>query len=365
LARPDAPDAPPTNNDTSVSETDLLRNQVLDVVASQLDAGLALISDGDRPTDGMTGWVLDRLAGFELRPAEATPVAARREPWDFPEFFARAYSARDVQTLLPVCTGAVAWAGSDLVARDIANLVDAAPGTDAADLFLAAPGPGSITRACANLHYEDVEDYEKAVAHALAPAYAAVVDAGLTLQVGVEWAGSRRRLARDLELLDEALRNVPGDGVRLAVSYGNVEGPHHDDPALGDILDLLLRAKPCGLCVVGANGRHEADAEIWDEVSLPDDKVLVQGVIDSTTNIVEHPATVSDRLVRLARTVGAESIIAGVDGAFAPAPGLQREFRVTADVMWAKLAALARGAELAGEELSRGTRVATRTGVSG
>ena len=338
-----------------------LRAAVEEIVRQQIDTGLDIVNDGNQSVTTIARYAAVHLAGIELAHGVSSnghrvatpPVNGDRyqADWDFPEFFARAYPEADLLDEAAVCTAGVTWEGEAVVRRDLENLLAASSAAGAREIFASVPSPGTLARAVSNRFYPTRYEFEDAVAGALRTPYSAIVSAGLLLNVELAWPGTRSRLLRDVELLNHALGSIPAESVRVWVSLGADEGPHHRDPEVLDLVDIVLRIDAAGLGLTAANGRHEADHHVWSDVQLPEGKVLMPGVIDPTSNIIEHPRTVADRIIRFSRLVGRENVIASVDSSFEPTPGLYQEFRVTRDVMWAKLRSLVQGAELATEEL--------------
>jgi len=275
---------------------------------------------------------------------------------DFPGFAARkalpAYQPR------PACSGPIAWRDFGAVERDIGNLVAAARANGIAHAFMTAVSPGQAARFLVNRYYPSHEAYVHALAEALKREYAAIVEAGLILQIDCpDLASGRNTQFQDLSLeefravatmhveaLNAAVAALPPERMRLHVCWGNYEGPHHRDVPLADIIDILLRARPAGLSVEAANPRHAHEWTVFERVKLPDGKVLIPGVIDSTTNFIEHPDLVAQRLQQYTRLVGRERVIAGVDCGFAT---FAVDPVVDPDIAWAKLRTLVDGARRA------------------
>jgi 5-methyltetrahydropteroyltriglutamate--homocysteine methyltransferase len=339
---------------------------VADTVQRQAAAGITVINDGEQSKWAYMAYVRDRLAGFELRslpiddPA-ALPAALAAEAEDFPVYYQHwSYAAGSASLRVHVCTGPISYRAMHEVDRDIANLKSAARTAEVSDLFMTAISPGMVWTT-PNEYYSDEDSYRNAVCDVLAEEYARITSAGIVVQIdcpdlgiplrttpGLSLADYRAVMAANIEGLNYATRNIEPDMLRIHVCYGADEAPHHRDPELADIIDLLLTARPHGLTLVGANGRHDHEWKVWNEVKLPEGKVIMPGVIDSTTNIVEHPDLVADRIVRFARLVGRESLIAGVDCGLATISGVDQ---VDPEIAWAKLASLGEGARRATEVL--------------
>ncbi len=263
----------------------------------------------------------------------------------------------------PICTSAVSYRDHDAVQRDIANLKAAAAGTTATELFMTAASPGVIAQFIANEHYASHEDYVGALADAMKDEYDAIHAAGIVLQVdcpdlaswqvaeakGHDKTQFRRTIAQNVEALDHATRDIPPEAMRMHVCWGNYMGPHTHDVPFAEIIDLILPARPSGLLFEGANPRHEQEWVIFEDLERPDGKVLIPGVLDSTTNYVEHPELVAQRLERYARIVGRENVMAGTDCGFAT---FAHSALVDPRIVWAKMAAMAEGAAIASARLA-------------
>ncbi|HEY7269796.1 MAG TPA: hypothetical protein VH951_08205 [Dehalococcoidia bacterium] len=335
-----------------------------DVVAAflqrQSEIGLDFVDDGGVVRSSLNDFALTSLTGFEKAGDGEWFDIHAPETSDFPDFFSSAYQGRaDVPRL--VCTGPVSWAGESELQERLERLKAGLNGRAPEDAFIDARAPTVLAHRALNRHYANEDDYLHAVAAAVQRQFRSIVDAGFLLHVDMPLQGARykttdngdshaeirKNLSRDIEILNFALADIPPESVRLHVCYGTSEGPHHRDPELSQIVDVVLSARPAALMVVGANGRHEHEWQVWEKVKLPDGKVLIPGVIDSTTNIIENPEAVSERIVRYAGAVGRENLIAGVDCGFAPGAGIRPEYQVSSDVMWAKLTSLVQGAALA------------------
>ena len=340
-----------------------VRAAVRETVGRQLAVGVDVINDGEASKASYSTYVTERLSGFG-----GEPVTVRRWGYeDFPEYARKQWGdaaspVRSVTAGNPSCDGPVSYVDTSLVAADIANLqAAAASAPGAAELFLSAASPGVIEMFMPNRYYPSTGDYLFALAEAMKVEYDAIYAAGLVLQLdcpdlACDWArGDRRTLAefrrtvaQRLEALDYATRDIPGEAMRLHLCWGNYEGPHHTDIPLADIIDLVLQARPMAVSFEGANPRHEHEWQIFEEVKLPDGKILVPGVLDSTTNYIEHPELVSQRLCRYAGVVGRQNVMAGTDCGFATFASF---ITVEPEITWAKLAAMAEGARLASARL--------------
>ncbi|MCC6472766.1 MAG: cobalamin-independent methionine synthase II family protein [Burkholderiales bacterium] len=336
-----------------------VRAEVAAVVRRQIEAGLSVVNDGEQGKIDYSTYIKERLTGFE---GEAVPMGPSREAREFPGFWAeRGQGAGAPWIRRPACTGPIQWKDFAAVERDIANLAAAkrASAGAAAEYFLTAVSPGQAARFLGNRYYPSHETYLRALGRALKREYDAIAAAGFVLQVdcpdlGSGWNNMFAEAGRQeflqavelhLEVLDEATREVPAEQLRLHLCWGNYNGPHTQDIPLADIIGPVLASRASAISFEGANPRHEHEWRIWNKLRLPAGKILIPGVIDSTTNFVEHPVLVADRIRRYVECVGRENVIAGVDcgfGTFAGGAGVHPE------VAWAKLRALAQGARLAG-----------------
>jgi 5-methyltetrahydropteroyltriglutamate--homocysteine methyltransferase len=335
-----------------------VRRAVADVVRKQVEAGVDIISDGEQGKVGYSTYVRYRLTGFEGE--SAAPV---RADWaDFPEANER-YTRSNV--VRPACNGPIAWKDQGAVQKDLANLKAALSGVQPAEAFVTAASPGVIAHFLRNEYYPSRDAYLARLADVMKEEYDAIAQAGFVLQVDCPDLAMGRHLAfpdlstqeflkiaeANVEALNYALQDIPPDRIRLHLCWGNYEGPHHRDIPLKDIIGIVLKARPQAISFEGANPRHEHEWAVFREVRLPEDKVIIPGVLDSTTNFIEHPELVAQRIVRYASVVGKENVIAGSDcgfGTFA-----RSNYQVEPEIVWAKLRAMADGARLASAELWR------------
>jgi 5-methyltetrahydropteroyltriglutamate--homocysteine methyltransferase len=262
----------------------------------------------------------------------------------------------------PACTGPIAWRDREAIQSDIDRLKTASDGRGATEVFMTAASPGVIAHFLPNEYYPDDESYLYALADVMKEEYQAIVRAGFVLQVDCPDLAMTRVyrfahltvpefkavVAMHVEVLNHALAGLPPERLRLHLCWGNYEGPHHHDVPLREIVDLVLEARPAGISFEGANPRHAHEWKVWREVELPEDKVIIPGVLDTTTNFIEHPELVAQRLVRYAEAVGRERVIAGTDCGFGTSAWGRK---VDARVAWAKLQALVDGARLASAAL--------------
>jgi 5-methyltetrahydropteroyltriglutamate--homocysteine methyltransferase len=339
---------------------DQLREAVAAVVQSQLDAGVDVLNDGEVSKPSYATYVAQRLTGF----GGAGEMLVPKEYEDFPEWAGKMFGDPALADILknPACIGPVAYEDTAFVSDDIANLKAATKDRAVSDVFLSAASPGVIAIFLQNHYYASEEEYLAALADAMKTEYDAIHEAGITLQLdcpdlAMGWnvaqlGGSEENFLKEValrvEAINHATRDIPAEEMRLHLCWGNYEGPHHRDIPLRDIIGEVLKARPAAISFEGANPRHEHEWKVFEEVKLPEGKVIIPGVIDSTTNYIEHPELVSQRIVRYGRLVGMENVLAGSDCGFATfAAFVPVDPRIT----WAKLAALAEGARLATQEL--------------
>jgi len=331
---------------------------VEEVVARQLAIGLDIVNDGELGKPDYSTYIKERLTGFEGE--SVPPVALGADLKEFPEFAARTPTAALMKQ--PTCSGPITWKDFGAVEKDIENLKRAAARAGAREVFMTAVSPGQAARFLANRYYPSHEAYVGALAEALKREYAAIVRAGFVLQLDcpdlasgrnnqfqhLTLAEFRKVAAMHVEALNHAVADLPPERMRLHVCWGNYAGPHHKDVPLRDIIDIVVRARPAGLSVEGANPRHAHEWKVFEEVKLPEGKVLIPGVLDSTTNFIEHPELVAQRVVQYARVVGGANVIAGVDCGFAT---FAERPTIDPRIAWAKLEAMVEGARLAAREL--------------
>jgi 5-methyltetrahydropteroyltriglutamate--homocysteine methyltransferase len=342
-----------------------VRAAVQETVRRQLSAGVDVIGDGEMSKPGFSTYVTERLSGFG-----GQPVAVSRWGYeDFPEYARKQWGAtgRDAAGANPSCDGPVSYLTLAPLLADIANLQAAvADGPGAPEAFMTAASPGVINMFMPNAYYPSTEEYLTALADAMKAEYDAIYRAGLVLQLdcpdlACEWARGERRtvaefrraVSQRLEVLDYATRDIPAEAMRLHLCWGNFQAPHHTDIPLADIIDLVLRARPQAVSFEAANPRHEHEWQLFEDIPLPDGKVIMPGVIDSTTNYIEHPELVAQRIGRYADLVGQENVIAGTDCGFAT---FASHPTVEPEITWAKLATLAEGARLATRQPRKRTR---------
>jgi 5-methyltetrahydropteroyltriglutamate--homocysteine methyltransferase len=335
-----------------------VRTAVADVVQQQNSIGLDVINDGEQGRSQYAAYVKERLTGFEgERRIRARP---RLGDADFPEYVATHQSSTAIPQ--PACTGPIAWRDKEAVQHDIANLKAAVEVHSVEEVFMTAASPGVIANFLPNEYYPTEEAYLYALAEVMKEEYQAIVQAGILLQVDCPDLAMTRVsqfghltvdefkdvVALHVDVLNSALDGLPPERLRLHLCWGNYEGPHHYDVPLREILPLVLKARPVGLSFEGANPRHAHEWKVWRDIRLPEEKVIIPGVLDSTTNFIEHPELVAERIVRYAEVVGRERVIAGTDCGFGTSAWGRK---VESKIAWAKLQSLVEGARLASEAL--------------
>ncbi len=356
-----------------------LRAAVGDIVRQQAETGVDVVNDGEygkamRSAMDFGAWwsyVYPRLAGYELREEQARKGRAAwtygsKERKEFAAFYAAeasaAATAQQAGTSTArlyglTCTGPVKYVGHAAIKRDIDNIAAAVRANRVEDTFMTAVSPATL-QILPNAYYKNAEDYTIALAEAIREEYKAIVDAGFILQIDdpalvdiYDWwfsmnddvAGYRKWAAFQVEAVNHALQGIPEDRVRFHICWGSWHGPHKGDVELKDVVDLLLKVKAQGYSVEAGNVRHEHEWKVWQDTKLPDGKVVIPGVVSHATNVLEHPELVADRIVRFARAVGRENVIASTDCGLGG--------RVHPQIAWAKLGALAEGARLATKQL--------------
>lgn len=335
-----------------------VRSAVAEVVLRQADVGVSVLNDGEQGKPGYSTYMKDRLTGFE---GESTAATVSGEAKDFPEYTARRAGGLAIKR--PACIGPITWKDRDAVRKDIENLQAAVKGVRADEVFMTAASPGVVPHFMKDQYYGSEEKYVYALADALKEEYDAIYRAGFVLQVdcpdlcmsrhnrfaGLSTQEFKKIAELHVEALNHALRDIPRDRVRLHMCWGNYEGPHHLDIPLKDIIDVALKAKVGAVSFEGANPRHEHEWAVFEEIDLPDRVAIIPGVIDSTTNFVEHPELVAQRIVRYAEAVGRENVIAGTDCGFGTF--VRTEPTVDPRISWAKLKSLGEGAAIATKQL--------------
>ena len=333
---------------------------VAEVVQRQIDTGLDVINDGEQGRAQYATYVKDRLTGFEGE--RLVRGWTRLEDADFPEFAANRTHTSSTSIPQPACSGPIAWKDRPAVERDLGNLRTAVGEPEAEEVFMTAASPGVIAYFLPNDYYSDEEAYLYALAEVMKDEYKAIVDSGFLLQIDCPDLAMtrvsqfsdmtneefRKVVEMHVEVLSYALKGLSPERMRMHLCWGNTEGPHNHDIPLREIIGAVLKAPPLGLSFEGANPRHAHEWKVWEDVNLPKGKVLIPGVLDTTTNFVEHPELVAQRICQYARLVGRENVLAGSDCGFGTSAwGRKVETRV----VWAKLRAMVEGASLASQEL--------------
>ncbi|MEO1289733.1 MAG: cobalamin-independent methionine synthase II family protein [Chloroflexota bacterium] len=347
--------------DYDPAEFDAVMSRAVNEVAQkQVKAGVDIISDGEMSKISYATYIRHRLTGFEI--AEV-PRATPKDLDDFPAFKDRlAKQGGTPKYHRPVVRGEIKIKDLAPLEKDIANLVAAKEASGADEAFMNAASPGVIAVFQPNEYYDNDEDYLQALAEVMKVEYEKITEAGLILQIDspdlamgrhirfrdVDLATFRKAAQRQVEALNYALENVPAEQVRMHLCWGNYEGPHHHDVDLHEIIDIVLSAKPQAIQFEGANPRHSHEWQTWANADIPDNKILIPGVLDTTTNFVEHPDLVSERILKYADIVGKERVIAGTDCGFGTFAGFGA---VHPDIAYAKLESLAEGARRASEKL--------------
>jgi 5-methyltetrahydropteroyltriglutamate--homocysteine methyltransferase len=343
---------------------------IREVIDLQLKSGIDVINDGEQARPGFQVYVLERLTGFERRPVAGgrpLPSAGSREHLAFPEFYAdRARGARTPGGTLDNghCIGPVRYRGPEAVMADIQRIRSSLAGRPHEDVFLCAIAPSYLAVTIPNEYYRTEEEYEQALADALHEEYRAIIDAGVVLQIddprllthytftpGLSVEDFRRWAEKRVEVINYSIRDLPKDMIRFHTCYSIDVGPRVHEIELKYIVDTLLRIDAQALSFETSNPRHEHEYHVFEDHPPPAGKVLIPGVITHTSNLVEHPELVAERIERYARIVGRENVIAGNDCGFAARA--VRDYEVHPTVAWAKFEALAEGARLATARLWR------------
>ena len=354
--------APAADGCTAAPDEAALDSAVRDVVERQLAAGLDIVNDGEYGRTGWAAYILERLSGFEVRPDQLQPLLwLGQDRCRFADFFAAEMPMATAGLPTEACVAPIAYRDDGALGRSLARLKAATANLAGNRVFMTAVAPASTAYNGVNEYYASDHDYVFAIAEALRTEYLAIYEAGLLLQVDdavlanmydelVQKSPERYREWAELrvEALNHALRGIPPERVRYHVCFGSWHVPHVADAPFEALVDLVLRVNAQAYSIEAANVRHEHEWRVWREGRLPEDKILIPGVVTHHTTTVEHPQLVADRIVRFARLVGRENVIAGTDCGFAQSQQIQR---VHPSVMWAKLEALVAGARLASEEL--------------
>jgi len=338
---------------------------VAEVVTKQVEAGIDIVDDGEMSKPSYATYVKDRLSGF----GGSGNTFVYQDLVGFPNLARRVFGDPGrSRRKTPACDAPIGIRDADAARRDVAHLQSALsavasqhPSGDrhrVEDAFLTAASPGVVSLFFRDEHYGSDEAYLAAIADAMRHEYETIANAGLVLQIDCPDLGMgrhiqyaelplaefRRKAELHVEALNDALRNIPAEQLRMHLCWGNYEGPHHCDVPLADVIDIVFRAKPSAIVLEAANPRHAHEWQLFETVKLPDGKLLVPGVIESKSNFVEHPELVAQRIGRYAKLVGRENVIAGSDCGYGTWVG---QAAVDPDVVWAKMAAMAEGARIA------------------
>jgi 5-methyltetrahydropteroyltriglutamate--homocysteine methyltransferase len=347
---------------------------VSDIVAKQVEAGIDSVSDGEQSKISYTFYVRHRLSGIGKAEgvdiASPPQTAAHRDILDHPDFMERLRAARGgtswfASAAVPYCIGPVSYADRGPLDSDLNNLAAAVSTHRPGEAFMNAASPGVLTKFVPDRFYKNEDAYVEALANALQEEYEAIWKAGFILQIDAPDLGSARhnqyqhlsddeflRIAdRNIDAVNHATRNIPPDRMRIHICWGNYEGPHTHDIPLGKMMAACMKARPQALLYEAANPRHAHEWEDLRDAKIPDDKIMMPGCLDSTTNFVEHPKLIAQRICHVADIVGRERVIAGADCGFATFAAQQN--MVVPSIVWAKLKALAEGAQIATDRLWR------------
>jgi len=340
-----------------------VRSAVKETVRKQIDTGVDVLNDGEVSKPSYATYVKDRLTGFGGEGSIEEVSSSVMGIDDFPDFAEHMTltMASVAEIRFTTCDGPVSYVGQSAVQADIENLKEAVKDLTPAGTFMSAASPGVISVFSPNRHYPSEEEYLGAIADAMREEYEAIHNAGFVLQLdcpdlamtapGAESLESfRKQMELNVEALNHALANIPAEATRIHICWGNLEMPRTTDVELKDIIDIVLKAKPAGIMLMASNGRHAHEWTVFQDVKLPDGKYVIPGVLDSTSNIVEHPEVIAQRLTQYADVVGKENVMAGTDCGFGTVAGMEN---VVASVTWAKFRAMAEGAKLASERLWR------------
>jgi 5-methyltetrahydropteroyltriglutamate--homocysteine methyltransferase len=339
-----------------------VRQAVAEVVTKQLDCGLDIINDGEVGKSNFSRYARERLRGFverEVTAKDRPSTIYERDLVEFADYFNARTSHRGDNIKRVFCNAPLTYVGHASLKAEIDDFRAALQGCKYEEAFLPAIAPGTIEHWMKNDYYPSDEAYLVAIADAMHEEYKAIVDAGFLLQIddpdlpdGWQFMSRmniteyRRYAELRVDALNHGLRDIPADRVRFHTCWGSYHGPHKFDIPLRDIVDLVLKVRADTISIEAANPRHEHEWRVWQDVKLPAGKVLVPGVVGHATDIVEHPQAIADRLVRYAKIVGRENVMAGTDCGLGPRVG-------SAQIAWAKFEAMAEGARLATKELWR------------
>jgi len=331
---------------------------VAEVVTKQVEAGIDIVDDGEMSKPSYATYIKDRLSGF----GGEGNTFVYQDLADFPKLEKRVFGDPGrSRRKTPACNAAIGVRDPQAARTDIAHLKAGMAAANASDGFLTAASPGVVSLFFRDEHYGNEEAYLAAIADAMRDEYEAIASAGIVLQIdcpdlgmgrhiqfaSLSLAEFRKKAELHVEALNDALRNIPPEQLRMHLCWGNYEGPHHCDVPLADIIDIVFRARPSAIALEAANPRHAHEWKLFETVKLPEGKLLIPGVIESKSNFIEHPELIAQRIGRYANLVGRENVIAGSDCGFGTWVG---QAAVDPDVVWAKMAAMAEGARIASRE---------------
>ena len=340
-----------------------LREAVSGIVRKQADLGVDVVDDGELGKPSFVSYANERLGGFEARKSGGgrSPWLGSREAIAFPEFYQAQMGSVSASHIRLVCTGPVTYKGHAQLQADLDNLEAALAGVDVAEAFVPSISPASFEDWNQNAYYKTAEDYVVALGEAMREEYKAIIDAGFLLQIddprlvtyyilhpNETIAQCRKWAALRVEALNHALRDIPREKIRYHTCYGINMGPRVHDMEVKDIIDIVLKVRAGAYSFEAANPRHEHEWQVWKAAKLPDGAILIPGVISHSTVLVEHPELVAERIEKYATVAGRENVIAGADCGFATFAGADE---IHESIVWAKLASLAKGAEIASGRL--------------
>ena len=337
-----------------------VRNAVSEVVSRQQNIGLDVVNDGEQGRSQYATYVKERLNGFEgERLVRSRP---RLDDADFPDYAATQTTMSSRNMPQPACTGPISWKDWPAVERDIETLRTVAADAPVEEVFMTAASPGVIAHFLPSEYYPTEESYLYALAEVMKDEYNAIAASGLILQIDCPDLAMTRvsqfsHLSEEefkkivelhVEVINYALKDIEPERTRMHLCWGNTEGPHHHDIPLKEIVQLVLQARPLDLSFEGANPRHGHEWKVWEDIKLPEGKLLIPGVLDTTTNFIEHPELIAQRILNYARSVGRENVMAGSDCGFGTSAWGRK---VETNIAWAKLASMVEGARLASQQL--------------
>jgi len=343
---------------------DTVRISVREAVRHQAEVGIDVVSDGEQAKSSFYSYLLERLAGLEGT-SDTPPVQQNQDFPGYPEWWAQTHGGTRAARRHPECVGPLSWRDTTSLETDLVNLREATRGIPMEEAFMPSASVGIVAQRIPNRYYPSDEAYVEAIANVMRDEYQAIANAGFILQIDApEMCIDRyqppfrdkplevflKRMELWVEALNYALAGIPEENVRLHICWGNTERPHTEDVPLEDIIDTVLQVHCGGFSVEASNPRHMHEWKLWEDVELPSGKVLMPGVIDTTTNFVEHPDLVAQRIETFANLVGRENVIASTDCGFGTTAFSDA---IYPPLVWAKLSALTEGARIASDRLWR------------